>query len=336
MAEEKGLAELGEFGLIERIQRQAGSAPFLRLGIGDDCSIVAIGSDEELLTSTDLLIEGIHFDFSWTDFEQLGRKSVAVNVSDIAAMGGCPKSLYLGVAVPPAVSVDNLERFVQGFLSETKHYGAVLAGGDTCRSSGPLILSVTVQGTVKQGQAVCRNGAKSGDLIFVSGTLGDSALALRQLQNGEEPAPDLVKRHHCPQARTELGSRLAERALANSMIDISDGLVADLRHILDASAKGATLNLEQLPLSPIVADARRKRPEQIDLVLTGGEDYELLFTVAPDSEAAIAQLAAELNLPLTRIGSVHDEAGLQIRRDDGTLYQCQHAGFDHFAKGNRE
>ena len=336
MTEKRGLAELGEFGLIERIRQQAGSAPFLRLGIGDDCSVQVVGSEEELLTSTDLLIEGVHFDFSWTDYEQLGRKCVAVNISDIAAMGGTPKSLYLGVAAPPDVSLENLERFVQGFLEETQHYGAILAGGDTCRSSGPLIISVTVQGTVKQGQAVRRSGARSGVLIFASGSLGVCALALSQLQAGAEPASEVAKRHHCPQARTQLGSCLAERNLANAMIDISDGLLADLRHILDASGKGATLNLECIPLSQDFIGACQKQSAIIDLALTGGEDYELLFTVDPAAETKIHALSEELQLPLTRIGFVRDQNGLDVLRADGTLFQPQQDGFDHFAQDKRE
>ena len=333
MTEKQGLAELGEFGLIERIQRQAGTAPYLRLGIGDDCSVQTVGSEEELLTSTDLLIEGVHFDLSWTDFEQLGRKCVAVNVSDIAAMGGCPKSLHLGVAVPPALPVENLERFVAGFLAEARRYEAVLAGGDTCRSGGPLMIAVTVQGTVRQGQAVRRSGAESGDLIFVSGALGDSALALRQWQAGREPDPELAQRHHCPPARTRLGRRLAERKLAHAMIDISDGLLADLGHILAASGRGATLNLEKIPLSALFSDACRKRPELFDLALTGGEDYELLFCAPPAAETEILLLAEQLRLPLTRIGSVSERPGLQVVRADGSRYQPRQGGFDHFAQG---
>lgn len=336
MTEKNRLAALGEFGLIEYIQSQAGSSPYLRLGIGDDCSVLAVGSDEELLTSTDLLIEGVHFNLDWTDFEQLGRKSVAVNVSDIAAMGGSPRSLYLGLAVPATIDVENLERFLQGFLSETKHYGAVLAGGDTCRSTGPLIISVTVQGVIKSGQAVCRSGAQAGDLIYVSGTLGDSALALHLLQNHEQPAPELAERHHCPDARTELGCSLVELGLANAMIDISDGLVADLNHILKASAKGAVLHLDDIPLSPMFQQICQEQPGLIELALTGGEDYELLFTASPEHEKEIVLLSEKLKLGLSKIGSISDDNGLNVLQSNGTLYQYRQAGFDHFASEAKE
>ncbi|MDT8420876.1 MAG: thiamine-phosphate kinase [Desulfuromonadales bacterium] len=331
MVADKGLAELGEFGLIERIQQQAEPAPFLRLGIGDDCSIQAVAADDELLTSTDLLLEGVHFNLQWTDFESLGCKSAAVNISDIAAMGGVPRSLYLGLAVPDALSVEQLDRFVAGFVAVAQAHGAVLAGGDTCRSSGPLVISVTAEGTAPRGQAVCRSGAGAGDLVFVSGTLGDSALALRLLQQGEQPSAPLAGRHHRPQARVSLGRRLAETGLATAMIDVSDGLVADLGHILKASGHGAVLQLQEIPLSPGFSEVLAHRPEWIELALTGGEDYELLFTVAAERADDIAQLAAELDLPLTRIGTLQGITGLQILQRDGRHYHFRRSGFDHFS-----
>lgn len=328
----KGLSELGEFGLIERIRSQVGTTSSLRLGIGDDCSIQTIDGSLEILTSTDLLIEGVHFNLSWTDLTQLGRKSVAVNVSDIAAMGGTPRSLYLGIAVPPNLSIEDLDLFIHGFVSAAKEYGAVLAGGDTCRSSGPLIISVTVQGEVRQGRGVTRSGADSGDLVFVSGSLGDSALALKLLQDGEQPAAELAERHHCPQARVSLGCRLAESGLASAMIDVSDGLVADLGHLITASAKGAIVQLEKIPLSPFFQNSLPGHLERMELALTGGEDYELLFTSAAQNERNIEQLADELNLSLSCIGKINDDGGLQVLQEDGSLYPYRHSGFDHFSK----
>lgn len=331
MTKKQGLAELGEFGLIERIRRRVGEDSLLRLGIGDDCSVQAAGRDQDLLTSTDLLIEGVHFDLAWTAFDQLGAKSVAVNVSDIAAMGGTPRSLHLGLAIPPSLSIENLDRFIQGFLMAAQDYKAVLAGGDTCRSSGPLVIAVTVQGEVAPGRAVARSGARSGDLVFVSGWLGDSALALRQLQGGTRPGDALAQRFHCPQARALLGRRLGDSGLASAMIDISDGLVADLGHILEASRCGATLQLEAIPLSAPFREHLCRNPETIELALTGGEDYELLFTAASESERDIAILAAEVGLPLTRIGSLSKEKGLRVIQEDGGLYRYRQKGFNHFA-----
>jgi thiamine-monophosphate kinase len=331
MVAKKGLAELGEFGLIERIRQQAVPAPYLRLGIGDDCSIQAVAAEDELMTSTDLLLEGVHFNLEWTDFESLGYKSAAVNISDIAAMGGVPRCLYLGLAVPKTVSVEQLEQFVAGFVAAAQAYGAVLAGGDTCRSGVALVISVTAEGTAPQGQAVCRSGARPGDLVFVSGTLGDSALALRMLQQGKQPSAQLAFRHHRPQARVTLGRRLAETGLATAMIDVSDGLVADLGHILSASGLGAVLHLEEIPLSSGFSEVLIRQPEWLELALTGGEDYELLFTVASESAGDIVRLAAELALPLTRIGTLQAEPGLLILQQDGGHYPFQRSGFDHFS-----
>ena len=321
------LHSLGEFGLIRQIQQQAGEAEHLVLGIGDDCAIQQQDSGQELLTSTDLLIEGVHFNRQWIGMEDLGRKSVAVNVSDIAAMGGTPKSLFLAVACPAEISVVELEALIAGFLAETAAYGAILAGGDTCRSSGPLMISVTVQGTVAKGKAIRRSGARPGDSIYVSGCLGDSALALEMLQQGRLPDESLLKRHHTPKARVALGQFLSARQLASAMLDVSDGLLADLQHILDASGVGAEIELACLPLSEAFAGELKSAPQLIDLALAGGEDYELLFA---SSEHNLASTEG-IELPLTRIGRICPERELTIRRADRSIYRCARGGFDHFS-----
>ncbi|MEJ2202408.1 MAG: thiamine-phosphate kinase [Desulfuromonadaceae bacterium] len=168
------LSDLGEFGIIERIRQLVAATPGVVVGIGDDCAVLEIPPGEHLLTSTDLLLEEVHFRRCWTDPYRLGRKAVSVNVSDIAAMGGTPRQLYLGLAVPPAFAVAELDAFMAGFLSACSDYGAVLVGGDTCRSPGPLLISVTVEGSVAKQEQVCRSGARPGDAIYVSGTLGES------------------------------------------------------------------------------------------------------------------------------------------------------------------
>jgi len=324
---QKDLKNLGEFGLIRLIQRQAGTAGHLIKGIGDDCAIQRQEAGWELLTSTDLLIEGVHFSSQWISMEDLGRKSVAVNISDIAAMGGQAKSLYLGVASPADISVEELQRFSEGFLREAKHYGAILAGGDTCRSLGPLMISVTVQGEVEAGRALCRDGAKEGDAIYVSGTLGDSALALNELQAGRSPNQYLLARHNTPTARIDLGRQLAERELASAMLDVSDGLLSDLGHILEASGVGAEIELAAVPLSDDFREALEGAPQLIDLALAAGEDYELLLT------SSLQNLSEEAlgGVNLTRIGSVCHTPGIRIKAADGGLYQCSRGGFDHFS-----
>lgn len=318
---------LGEFTLIEQIKQQAGTAKHLILGIGDDCAIQRQAADQELLTSTDLLIEGVHFDLRWTSLEELGRKSVAVNISDIAAMGGTPLSLFLGVACPKRLSSDDLQQFTRGFLAEAKKYAVVLAGGDTCRSLGPLLISVTVQGCCQRGRAIRRSGAAVDDAIYVSGTLGDSALALQLLQNGEVPPRELALRHHRPQARVTLGAQLAEQRLASAMLDVSDGLLGDLGHIVDASDVGALIELSSIPLSAAFQLALAQQPQLIDLALTGGEDYELLFT----SKLQNLEQRTDFSPAVTRIGTITAACGIQCRQSNQRLYHCARGGYDHFS-----
>jgi thiamine-monophosphate kinase len=317
---------LGEFELIDWIRRQTGTSAQLLQGIGDDCAVQRQESGLELLTTTDLLIESIHFNSAWTTFYQLGRKAAAVNLSDIAAMGGQPETLFLAVGRPAALGDLELQELLSGFLFETRLQGAVLAGGDSCASPGPLFLSVTAQGRIAAGEAIYRQGASSGDAVYVSGTLGDSALALRELQAGRQPEGALAARFHTPTPRVDLGQELAQRRLATAMLDISDGLVGDLGHILHASTVGAELELDCLPLSQPFSRALRAEATLIDLALVGGEDYELVFT-SPRLDLAEAN---EFPVKVTRVGTISPQPGLRIRRPDGCLYQCRQAAFDHY------
>lgn len=318
---------LEEFELIDWIQQQAGSGTHLSLGIGDDCSIQPQQANQDLLTSTDLLIEDIHFKREWTSMFDLGRKSVAVNISDIAAMGGTPQSLFLGLGRPKKISDTEIEEFLSGFLTEAKLHSAVLAGGDSCASPDSLMISVTAQGTVTTGTAISRQGASYGDAIYVSGFLGDSALALHLLQKGQQPNSYLSERFHTPCPRVTLGQTLSQRQLATAMLDISDGLLADLGHILTTSGVGAELDLEKIPLSESFKKELERNSNLLDLALAGGEDYELVFT------SPLKDLDEQVSLthPVTRIGTINQVSGLRIRQKNGELYQCQHVGFDHFA-----
>jgi thiamine-monophosphate kinase len=328
------LADLGEFGFIDRIARSIPPAAGVRLGIGDDCAALSLPPGELLLTTTDLLIEQVHFRRDWTDLRTLGRKSVAVNVSDIAAMGGTPRHLFLGLAVPVGMSVEDLDAFVAGFLEAARHYGATLAGGDTCRSPGPLLISVTAEGAVPERELVRRSGARLGDAVYVSGTLGDSGLALQLLLAGEAPEPFLARRHHDPEARSGLGRALAKAAIPTAMIDISDGLLSDLGHILEASQVGATIEAAALPLSDPFRRALALEPTLLDLALAGGEDYELLFTVQPEREAGLAELTGSVGVPVTRLGKVTaPQEGLIVIDRDGRPIEPRKTGYDHFGRG---
>lgn len=325
------LSELGEFGFIERIRAAVAEAEGagVRCGIGDDCAVLELPPGQVLLTSTDLLIEDVHFRPAWSDWRSLGAKCVAVNVSDVAAMGGSPRHLYLGLAIPAGMAVADLDAFMVGFIDTAAEYGAVLVGGDTCRSPGPLLVSVTVEGAAPAAQVLCRSGAQPGDALYVSGTLGDSALALQRLQKGRLPAEELARRHHRPQARVGLGRTLAEAGVPSAMIDVSDGVLADLGHILDASAVGAHLQQGQLPLSPAFRQALAEEPALLELALSGGEDYELLFSVPAQNEALLASL--ETDVAVTRIGTIVEaEQGLQVVDAQGRARVVEHKGFNHF------
>lgn len=325
------LAACGEFGLIERIRAQVAGRDDILIGIGDDCCATVLPPGEILLTSTDLLIEEIHFHRAWTDLFALGRKAVAVNISDIAAMGGTPQSLSLGLALPVDLNPDDFDQLIAGILAAAKEYGAVLSGGDTCRSPGGLMLAVTVQGSCKPEQILRRSGARVGDLIYVSGTLGDSALALRELLAGRTPGEVLARRHHQPVARLGLGQELAQRRLATAMIDLSDGLRADLGHILAASGVGARLQAAALPFSAPFRAALTAEPGLLDLALAGGEDYELLWSAPSSAAAALAALSVELELPLSCVGEIIAGKGLLVVAADGEEIVSAKAGYNHFA-----
>ena len=327
------LQELGEFKLIDRIRQQVANGAGVHRGIGDDAAVLSVPDGHHLLTSTDLLIEDVHFRHDWTDCEALGHKAVAVNLSDIAAMGGTPRYLYLGLACPGETDLNDINAFLKGALAEAEQHQVTLVGGDTCRSPGPWMISVTIEGSAPAHQAVGRDGAQPGDLMMVSGTLGDSALALHLLNNGEEPEKALLARHHQPGAQVKLGRLLGEQRLAKAMIDISDGLAGDLEHILQASQVNGFIEEDKLPLSALFQHYADKTPALRKLALHGGEDYELLFTVAPENAADVAALAVELNLLITPIGVIQEGPGaLSLQDRTGIVHPILVRGYDHFCR----
>ncbi len=327
------LSKLGEFGLIEQIRKSVRVGPGVHRGIGDDAAEVSLPEGHHLLTSTDLLIEEIHFRRDWTSFEDLGHKAVAVNLSDIAAMGGIPHYLYLGLACPGETDLDDINAFLKGALDEAEHHNVTLVGGDTCRSPGPWMISVTVEGSTPAHQSIGRDGAHPEDLIMVSGTLGDSALVLHLLSDGKEPEATLLARHHRPTAQVELGRLLGERRLASAMIDISDGLASDLEHILQASQVDGFIEESKLPLSEAFLRSAGREPELRELALYGGEDYELLFTVAPGKVADVEALSVELELPITSLGVIQKGSGaLSLQDKTGVVRPILVRGYDHFCR----
>ena len=318
---------LSEFDLIDRFFRRCGAERGdVVLGVGDDAALLQVPAGMELVLTLDTLVEGVHF-LPGSDPYSLGHKTLAVNLSDLAAMGAEPAWATLALTLPSSDPAW-LQAFSEGFCTLAAESGIQLVGGDTTR--GPLALSVEAKGLVPAGQALRRNGARPGDLIFVSGELGDAALGLRALQEGlaVEDLDDLRDRLERPSPRLELG--LGLRGLATAAIDISDGLVADLGHILDASGVGAFMELEQLPISkPMVAHLERSG--DWSLPLSGGDDYELCFTLPPGHLEELELLAMELPHGIRRIGTITREAGLRIRGADGSDYRPPSPGYDHFA-----
>jgi thiamine-monophosphate kinase len=317
---------VGEFDLIRRFFTRPATGEGVVLGVGDDAAILAVPAGEQLLVSTDTLIAGRHFPES-TDPEAVGWKALAANLSDLAAMGATPRWCVLALTLP-AADPDFLAGFAQGFYALAQQAGVDLVGGDTTR--GPLSITVTVMGSVPAGHALRRDGAQAGDAIYVSGNTGDAGLGLALVEGTGPVLPnDLAQqawqRLDRPEPRLALG--LALRGLASSAIDISDGLLQDLGHILDRSEKGATLEVAALPLSPAL---RACNPGQaMAWALAAGDDYELCFTVPPEREPEVAVLAGQLGISLTRIGRVDSQPGLRCVRE-GEPFAPPTAGFQHF------
>ncbi|MCX7164805.1 MAG: thiamine-phosphate kinase [Rhodocyclales bacterium] len=307
-----------EFELIARYFTRATS--HTELGIGDDGALVVPTHGQVLVISTDLLVEGTHF-LSDTDPEALGWKTLAVNISDMAAMGAQPRWATLAAALP-APTESWIEDFAGGFFECANSYGIDLVGGDTTR--GPRTFCVTIIGEVPAGQALRRDGAKAGDSIWVSGKPGLAALGLAHLQGRTrlaEPAlSECLAALHRPQPRISLG--LALRGIASAAIDVSDGLLADLGHVLEQSGLAARLHIPNLPAAGL----------ERDCLLAGGDDYELLFTAAAGLDSAVMALSARLELPLTRIGEivVGPPGELVLCDDGGSVITPAIRGYDHF------
>jgi thiamine-monophosphate kinase len=321
------LAELGEFGLIDRISHHVAASPSVPLGIGDDAAALLPTPENLTLITSDMLLEGVHFDLSFGDPQSLGRKSLAVNLSDLAAMGAHPRHFLLSIGLPKDLPVEFMDGFTAGILEEAERFGVTLVGGDTCASRGGLVISITALGEQRAGRVVKRSGARAGDLVFVTGTVGDAAAGLKELRAGKRDGY-LVSRQLDPTPRAAAGVALAEAGLASAMIDVSDGVLSDLGHICELSSVGATIELERLPLSqPFRALAL---PDPFALALSGGEDYELLFCVPRERASELEAVLEGKGVGATRIGEIREGAGIEVVRADGTLYMPSGRGFDHF------
>ena len=321
---------MNEFELIDRFFRRPVRDPAVRLGVGDDAAIVAPAPGCELALAVDMLVEGRHF-LPDVDPATLGHKTLAVNLSDMAAMGATPRWALLGGALP-ADDADWLAAFCGGLFALAARYAVTLVGGDTTR--GPRNLCLTIVGEVPAGTALTRAGARPGDALHVSGRLGDAALALAALQGrafvDTATLAALRRRLDEPESRVALGERL--RGVATAAIDVSDGLCGDLGHVLAMSHVGAEVDLPRVPCAPALAERLRggERELALECLLAGGDDYELLFTAPPAARARLAAIAGELALPITRIGGIVAAPGLVVRDESGAPMTALPQAFDHF------
>lgn len=326
-AVERG-AGLSEFDLIRTFFADLGAPRAdVALGVGDDCALLEVPPGHQLAVSLDTLTAGVHF-FADCDPVAIGHKALAVGLSDLAAMGAEPAWATLALSLPE-VDATWLRGLREGLGALAEAHRVRLVGGDTTR--GPLSLTLQLHGFVPFGQAIRRAGARPGDQLWVSGTLGDAGLALRRLFAGEEPEPEMRVRLERPTPRVALG--LGLRALATAMIDVSDGLAADLGHLLAASGVAAEVSLAELPLSPPVARALGEGAgADWALALASGDDYELCFSAPPEASDAIRALGERLDCPLTPIGLVIPGAGARWQRPEGGWLTLGRCGHDHFSE----
>ena len=375
---------LNEKLLIDRIRRAAARGRRTAgTGIGDDCAVLRVPRGDAVLVTTDFSLEDVHFRREWHPPDSVGHRCLARGLSDIAAMGGVPRAAFLSLALPPDLPQKWVDQFIVGLLKLAKRYSVTLAGGDTAQSPGGILADIVVLGSAPAGKAILRSGAKPGDLLYVTGTLGTSAAALHRLRAGEKLRPTSHPRHFYPEPRIAVGQFLREKKLASAMIDISDGLSTDLGHICDESKTGAVVYADVLPggspqhrrlvsghgfsravrhstmtraLAPAAhesAGANAHEPEpgpfgttgtraltqtettgeiiflrdgDIDLILHGGEEYELLFTARPNRR--IPEHIA--GIPITQIGEIVRGRQMKLVTPDGNTELLKPAGWEHF------
>ena len=338
MTTEKGtIGEMGEFRFIRSIMDGCRfSGENILRGIGDDCAVIGPFGEKVLLVTTDLLVENVHFILEKIRLRDLGWKSAAVNLSDIAAMGGTARHLFLSLAIPRAMPVRTLHSLYQGIKEICRQYGVDILGGDTSASRGGLMISVTALGDAPPGEVLYRNGARPGDRIYVSGTLGDSAAGLKVIREEFSAPADasarLAEAHNLPVPCLAAGRLIARSRLASAMIDISDGLASDLGHVCEESGVGARVSLSAVPLSKeLVSVCRQNGADPLDLAVSGGEDYRLLVTVPPKNGPAFERYLEKEDIRFHEVGEITKGKGVVFISEDGARRTPDVSGFDHFS-----
>lgn len=324
----------GEREIIARIRKAAGNSDDLVVGIGDDCAVYRTASGRVSLVTTDTMVEGVHFDLAWHPPTALGRKAAAVNISDIAAMGGLPRFALLSLAVTPATGSQWLDAFMTGFQAVLAEHDVVLIGGDTVQSGHESVFSITVIGEMAEGELLTRKGARAGDVVLVSGFLGEAAagLVLCRLGLWQDIAwQSLVGAHLDPAPQVALGRVLAASGMVHAMQDLSDGLATDLAHICAESGVGAVVAAENIPLSPALWRAAEACDHSaLDWALSGGEDYQLLFTVDAQQVVPLCNLVREkTGRELFVVGCIVADGGVFLE-EAGRRREISYRGYEHF------
>jgi thiamine-monophosphate kinase len=331
----------GEFELIARYFAPLAEAAPGAQGLRNDAALfdpTGPAGDNSLVLTVDAMVAGVHF-LPEDPPQTIGRKLLRVNLSDLAAMGARPRGYLLATAFPRDIDEAWIAAFAAGLAEDQAIFGVALYGGDTVSTPGPLTLSLTAFGEAPKGRALSRATARAGDLVYVSGTIGDGLLGLEVLRGGHigglpELAEDhrayLATRYRLPEPRLELGRRLAEDSLASAALDVSDGLAADLGHIAEESGLAAEIEAGAVPLSPAARAVLEAAPERLPELLGGGDDYELLFTVEPGRAGEVAALAVKLDLALTAVGHMAPGRGLRVRDPAGRRVTLTGSGWQHF------
>lgn len=343
----KARPTIHEFDLIRALHRRHGRrTPSVIQGIGDDAAVITSRAGQWTVLTTDLLTEGVHFDLRTATMADIGFRAAAANLSDIAAMGGTPQHLLIALAIPRTGTRHHVLQLYRGMMAACRPHQVGLIGGDTSASRDGWFLSLTLVGIVPPRKVLFRSGARIGDLLYVTGTIGDALAGLRLLSEQPPRAKDhprtaalstrhrqfLIRRHLRPTARVVEGQWLNTHRFGTSAIDISDGLSGDLRHICEESHVGVELDLGALPVSPACrAYAASRELDPLSLALTGGEDYELLFTVSPRQRLRLERTALEQGFSLTCIGKMHPlRFGIQAVSPNGRRHRLANTGYEHF------